>query len=88
MIDKYTGKKIVSPLDFSKPTIWIHDETQYEKALEHLKELQHFSTEIFADLLDIIYGEKFTIQHAILLSAVLRRMDCCELAPFDVACLQ
>ncbi|MRS02433.1 hypothetical protein EG832_04285 [bacterium] len=88
MIDEYTGKKLISPLDFPKPVIWIHDETKYEEALKHLRGLTHCSTEIFADLLDIIFGEKFTIQHAILLSAVLRRMDCCELAPFDVACLQ
>lgn len=87
MTEEYTGKKVVNSSDFPKPANWIQDETRYNDALQHLTELSKLTTEVYADLLDIIFSDKFTLQHAILLSVLLRRMDCCELEPFEISCL-
>lgn len=87
MIDEYTGKKIVSPLDLPEPKPFAPTTEHEERILCAVKSLTNFASEPYADLIDIIFGEKFTLQHAILLLAVLRRMDCCDLEPLELSCL-
>lgn len=86
MIDEYTGKKIVRPLGFSKPAPYTHDPCRHDEILCHVNGLKHLCTEAYADLIGVIFSEKFTLQHAILLSVLLRRMDCCEMEPLEISC--
>lgn len=81
MIDECTGKKIVSPLDLPKLAPFVHDPCRQDEIFSYVNGLKHLCTEAYADLVDVIFGEKFTTQHAILLSVLLRHMDCCDLEP-------
>lgn len=85
MIDEYTGKKIVSPLDLPDPKPWAPTICHEDQIQRLVKQLIDLSSEAYADLLEILYSDKFTLQHAILLLVVLRRMDCCELGPLEIA---
>lgn len=66
---------------------YTHDSCRHDEILSHIDGLKHLCTEAYADLIDVIFSEKFTLQHAILLSVLLRRMDCCDLEPFEISCL-
>jgi hypothetical protein len=70
-----------------RPASFTHDPCRHEEILRHIDGLKHLCTEPYADLIVVIFGEKFTLQHAILLSVLLRRMDCCDLEPFEISCL-
>ncbi len=52
------------------------------------KNIDENGLEVYEDVLTIIFSEKFTKQHAILLSVLLRRMDCCDWDPIEISCLQ
>jgi len=51
------------------------------------KNIDDNGLEAYEDILTIIFSEKFTKQHAILLSVLLRRMDCCDWDPIEISCL-
>lgn len=54
----------------------------------HANTLIELLDEPYADILLIMFDKKFTKQHAILLSVLLRHMDCCDLRPIEIFCSQ
>lgn len=51
------------------------------------KNIDENGLEVYMDILTIILSEKFTKQHAILLSVLLRRMDCCDWISLEISCV-
>lgn len=76
------GKLLTSFVPYDK------DDIAYEFVKANIMELTEklcmLVGEPYADIIDTVISDKFTPQHAILLSAILRHMDCCDQGPIDL----
>lgn len=61
-------------------------EYEREKILSLVHKLTCCIAEPYADIISIVASDKFTPQHAILLSALLRHMDCCDWGHIELFC--
>lgn len=78
------GKPLTSFVPYDK------DDMAYEftraEIMELSEKLCRLVGEPYADIIDTVISDKFTPQHAILLSGVLRHMDCCDQGPIEIFC--
>ncbi|MDP3014210.1 MAG: hypothetical protein Q8M92_08225, partial [Candidatus Subteraquimicrobiales bacterium] len=62
--------------DYKQITSFMLEEWRRDEVMDHVNKIINLVTEPYADIIDAIFDIKFTPRHAILLSALLRHVEC------------